>query len=162
EPDPGIVLQAGVTRYGYSYRKEPYASMQQATIEYKTKRTAFGASYVGDFRWARPGFLTLIDLSADRAKNYNFYGFGNKPEKVSDAFNEAHQKIFSVFPSLLAYENTRRTLAFAIGPEVKYAQNGAEADTLIATEQPYGFGNFGQVGARLDVHVDTRGRMLAG
>ena len=39
---------------------------------------AFGGSYTGDFRWARPGFATCVELSADGAKNYNFYGFGNE------------------------------------------------------------------------------------
>jgi hypothetical protein len=162
EPDPGIVLSAGATRYGYGFRKQPYSTMQNLTVEYKTKRTAFGASYTGDFRWARPGLTTLIEVSADGAKNYNFYGFGNQTANVSDEFNEAHQKIFSAFPSLLAYENPKRTIGFAIGPEVKYAQNGAEQDTLIATEQPYGFGDFGQVGGKLILHLDTRGRLLAG
>jgi len=162
EPDPGVVLSAGATRYGYGFRKEPYATMQSVTLEYKTKRQAFGASYTGDFRWARPGLTTLVDLSADGAKNYNFYGFGNHTVNVNDDFNDAHQRIFSAFPSLLAYENPRRTLAFAIGPEVKYAQNAAKEDTLIAAEQPYGFGDFGQVGGKLVVHADTRGRLLAG
>jgi hypothetical protein len=162
EPDPGVVLSAGATRYGYGFRKQPYSSMQHFAVEYKTKRTAFGASYTGDFRWARPGFTTLIEMSADGAKNYNFYGTGNETSKVSDDFNEAHQKIFSLFPSLLAYENSRRSFAFAVGPEVKFAQNAAEANTLVATEQPYGFGDFGQAGAKLMVHVDTRGRLLAG
>lgn len=162
EPDPGVVLSMGATRYGYGFRKQPYASMQRATVEYKTRRTAFGGSYTGDFRWARPGFTTLVELSADGAKNYNFFGIGNETPFVSDEFNEAHQKVYSASPSLLAYENDRRTLAFAVGPEVRFAQNAAEEATLIATQRPYGFGDFGQVGAKLRFHVDTRGRRLAG
>ena len=162
EPDPGVVLSMGAVRYGYSFREQPYGSMQRLAVEYKTKRTAFGASYTGDFRWARPGFTTLVELSADGAKNYNFFGIGNETPFVSDDFNEAHQKIYSAFPSLVAYENERRTLSFAVGPEVKFAQNAAEDGTLIATEQPYGFGDFGQMGAKLRLHADTRGRRLAG
>src|SRR5262249_12848511 len=102
EPDPGGVLSVGATRYGYGFRKQPYSSMQRVAVEYKTKRTAFGASYTGDFRWSRPGFATVVDLGADGAKNYNFYGFGNETTRVNDDFNEAHQRIFSAFPSLLA------------------------------------------------------------
>jgi hypothetical protein len=162
EPDPGIVLSAGATRYTYGFRKQPYSSMQRVNVEYKTKRTAFGASYDADLRWAKPGFTTLIEASADGAKNYNFYGFGNETANVSDEFNEAHQKVYSLFPSLLAYENSRRTLTFAIGPEVKYAQNGAQDDTFIATEQPYGFGDFGQVGGKVLLQIDTRGRLIPG
>jgi hypothetical protein len=162
EPDPGIVLSMGATRYGYGFRKQPYSSMQRVAVEYKTKRTAFGGSYTGDFRWARPGFTSLVELDADGAKNYNFYGFGNESVLVSDEFNEAHQRVFSAFPSLVAYENARRTLAFAVGPEAKFVQDAAEEGTLVTIEQPYGFGDFGQVGARLRLHADTRGRRLAG
>jgi hypothetical protein len=162
EPDPGIVLSMGVTRYAYGFRKEPYASMQRLAVEYKTKRTAFAANYTGDFRWARPDLTTVVELSADGAKNYNFYGFGNDTAFVSDEFNEADQKLFESFVSLVAFENPRRTLGFALGPDARYSQNRAADDTLIAGQQPYGFGDFGEVGAKLRVQADTRGRTLLG
>jgi hypothetical protein len=162
EPDPGIVLSLGATRYGYGFRKHPYSSMQHAAVELKTKRGAFGGNYTGDFRWARPGFTTLVELEADGAENYNFYGFGNETRKVRDELNEADQRVFSGFFSLLAYENPRRTFSIGLGPEVKYSKNRAEDRTLIGVQQPYGFGDFGQAGARLRVKVDTRGRFLAG
>src|SRR6185369_10361171 len=97
EPDPGIVLSMGATRYTYGFRKLPYSTMQHAAVEWKTKRGAFGASYTGDFRWSRPGFATLVELSADGAENYNFYGLGNESPVVSDEFNEADQKEFAAF-----------------------------------------------------------------
>ena len=40
--------------------------------------SAGAAFYTGDFRWTKPGFGTLIELSADGAKNYNYYGVGNE------------------------------------------------------------------------------------
>jgi hypothetical protein len=162
EPDPGIVLSVGATRYTYGFRKLPYATMQHAAVEWKTKRGAFGFNYTGDFRWTRPGYATLVELTADGAENYNFYGFGNESPFVDDDFNEADQKEFVAFPSLLAYENRRRTFWYALGPEIKYSRNRAEGDTLLGGQQPYGFGDFGQLGGRAEVHVDTRGRMLAG
>ena len=62
----------------------------------------------------------------------------------------------------MAYENHRRTFWIALGPKVKYARNKAADDTLIATTKPYGFGNFGEAGARLRFEMDTRGRSLIG
>jgi hypothetical protein len=162
EPDPGIVLSMGATRYTYGYRKQPYASMQHVAVDYKTKRGAWRAAYTGDFRWARPGFATFVETYVDGADNYNFYGFGNESVIVSDEFNEADQRTFYAFPSLFAYENQRRTFWMALGPEAKFAKNRAADDTLIATEQPYGFGDFGQVGGRFRFELDTRGRFLAG
>jgi hemolysin activation/secretion protein len=53
-------------------------------------------------------------------------------------------------------------VAFAVGPEAKFCQNAAEDGTLISTQQPYGFGDFGQVGGRMRFRLDTRGRRLAG
>jgi hypothetical protein len=176
EPDPGFVLSAGVTRFAYGFRRQPYSNMQRFTLEYKTRRTAFAAHYLGDFRWDRPGLSTVIDLSADGAKNYNFYGFGNEtrgfgdlddlelPEHLDDLQEdelvEAHQRVYTAFPAL-AYENPRRTFGIAIGPEVKYSDNAAPDNTLIARQQPYGFGDFGQWGGKLVVKADTRGRMIA-
>ena len=162
EPDPGIVLSLGATHYRYGFRKQPYSSMQRVAVEYKTKRKAGGASYTADFRWSRPGFATFVEAYADGAENYNYYGAGNESPTVSDEFNEADQEVFYAFPSLLAYENQRRTFWFALGPEAKFARNKAADETLVATEQPYGFGDFGQVGGRLRLEADTRGRFLAG
>ena len=162
EPDPGIVLSLGATHYRYGFRKQPYSSMQRVAVEYKTKRQAGGASYTADFRWSRPGFATFVEAYVDGAENYNYYGAGNESPTVSDEFNEADQEVFYAFPSLLAYENQRRTFWFALGPEVKFARNKAADETLVATEQPYGFGDFGQVGGRLRLEVDSRGRFLAG
>ena len=49
-----------------------------------------------------------------------------------------------------------------MGPEVKFAQNAAEDNSFIVEQQPYGFGDFGQVGAHLILDGDTKGRVLAG
>ena len=162
EPDPGVVLAFGVTHYRYGFRKQPYSSMQQLGVEWKTGRSTIAASYAGDFRWARPGFSSMLELDLDGAKNYNYYGFGNQTPASQDAFTEADQQALEVFPSLVSYRNPRRTLSLALGPEIKFARNRAAADTLIATTRPYGFGDFGQAGARIRFQMDTRSRSLPG
>jgi hypothetical protein len=161
EPDPGIVLAAVATRVKYGFRKEPYKSMQSAMFEFKTKRGAFAASYAADVRWNAPGFATLVETSVDGAKNYNFYGFGNETTGEEDEFTEADQQLGELFTSMVAYENKRRTLFVALGPDMRYAKSRAAADTLIGTTQPYGFGDFGEIGVRARVQGDTRGRSLA-
>ena len=162
EPDPGIVLSMGVTRFKYGFRKEPYSSMQHFGLEFKTRRGAFAATYVGDFRWSRPGFATLLELEADGADHYNYSGAGNETPGFDDDFTEADQKTFEAFPSLVAFENPRRTFWLAFGPEVKYSESSAPPFALISRLKPYGFGDFGQAGVRFRAQVDTRGRVLAG
>lgn len=162
EPDPGIVLSMGATRYGYGFRKEPYSTMQHAAVEWKTARSAFAAYYTGDFRWTKPGFTSVLEASVDGAKNYNYYGVGNETTGEENEFTEADQQILEAFPSPVAFENKRRTYWVALGPDIRYASNKAADDTLIATTKPYGFGNFGEAGARLHVEIDTRGRSLFG
>jgi hypothetical protein len=162
EPDPGVVVSVGAAHYRYGFRKQPYASMQRFSVEWKTKRSAFAANYAADFRWARPGFGTFVEASADGADNYNFYGFGNETQGEQDEFTEADQQVVEAFPSLVAYENARRTYWVALGPDVKFSRSRAADDTLIGMSQPYGFGDFGQAGARLRFELDTRSRSLVG
>jgi hypothetical protein len=162
EPDPGIVLGFAVNHYRYGFRKQPYSSLHAFSGEWKTKRGAFAARYAGDYRWSKPGFATYLEAGFDGADNYNFYGFGNDTAFQEDEFNEADQQNVSLFPSLVAYETPRRRFRFALGPELKYSTNHAAEDTFIAQQQPYGFGDFGQAGARLVLAADTNGRMLVG
>lgn len=163
EPDPGIVLRVGLTHYVYGFRKQPYAQSHAPALEWKTGRGAFKASYDGDYRWAKPGFRSEVELWADGAKNYGFYGFGNETSsELDDDFYEADQKVLYAFPSLVSFENRRRTFALSIGPTLKYSTNKAESATLIGLQQPYGFDDFGQLGARLKLEADTRGRRLLG
>ena len=158
EPDPGIVLHLSKTFYRYGFRKHPYAQMHRVSLDYKTKRNAFKFAYHGEYQWARRGFLTEIELWGDGAKNYNFFGFGNEsPNDQPDEFFEADQQQFYLFPSLVSYKDDRDAFRIALGPEAKFSRNLSPDDTLLNQTQPYGFGDFGQVGFRLSVRADTRG-----
>jgi hypothetical protein len=136
--------------------------MHHLGLAWKTGRSTIAATYAGEFHWARPGFASMVEIDLDGARNYNFYGFGNETPAGEDEFTEADQQVLQAFPALVAYQNPSQTLSLALGPEIKLARSGAEADTLIATTRPYGFGDFGQAGGRLRLQVDTRGRQLSG
>ncbi len=162
EPDPGVVLAGTLTHYRYGFRKQPYSSLHTLGLEYKTRRTAIRAYYNGDFRWSRPGLYNSLELWVDGARNYNFYGFGNDTSSEgSTDFFESDQEVVYAFPSLVSWESQKRRVRLQVGPEFKYARNKAAGDTFIAQTQPYGFGDFAQVGGRLSLDVDTRGRTLS-
>jgi outer membrane protein assembly factor BamA len=50
----------------------------------------------------------------------------------------------------------RRDSDISFGPIVQYSTTETNAGRLIATEQPYGFGNFGEAGVRLGLRYDRR------
>ena len=79
----------------------------------------------------------------------------------SREFFEAHHEVYYAFPSLVSWEGDGRRVRLQVGPELRYSRNKTAPDTFISQTQPYGFGDFGQVGARLSIDIDTRGRTLA-
>src|SRR5262249_9716398 len=84
----------------------------------------------------------------------HFYGFGNEttttlPQSVYDA----KQTQYSLAPS---YRFDLSAIDVSLGPVVKYSDTHDQPLTLLAREQPYGFGRFGQVGARMHVGIDRR------
>jgi hypothetical protein len=161
EPDPELVLRVGLTHYVYGFRKQPYSQAHTPVVEWKTGRSAVKVAYDGEFRWSKPDFRSLIEVWADGAKNYGFYGFGNQTTfDQPKTYYEADQEVFYAFPAPVSFENQRRTLAFSLGPSLKYSRNKAADDTLIAQQQPYGFEDFGQLGARVKIEADSRGRRL--
>ena len=58
----------------------------------------------------------------------NYYGFGNQTPTRQSAFTEADLQALEVFPSLVAYQNPRRTFSLALSPEIKFARNRADSE----------------------------------
>jgi hypothetical protein len=162
EPDPGIVLSASKIFVRYGFRKQPYAQLHRVGVDYKVRRSAFRVYYDGDYRWSKPHASTNLELWYDGAENYNFFGFGNETRAVSedridvaDDFYEAHQRTTYAFPSF-AMTNHTQSLRFRVGPVLKYSSDYSQDPTFLNQSQPYGFGDFGQVGARATIEWDSR------
>jgi hypothetical protein len=157
EPDPGIVLSASRMWFRNGFRKQPFAQTHRVAIEYKTARQAFAVMYDGDYRWTIPGFSTSLEMYADGAKNYNFFGFGSDTVlEGDDEHYEALQKQYYAFPSLVTFSSPTKPFKLRLGPEVKFAQDASEEGSFINQNRPYGFGDFGQLGGRLNFEMDTR------
>lgn len=173
EPDPGFIPAALFAHTRYGFRKQPYSSLHVLGFEWKTKRDAVRASYTGDFRWSRPGFFNYVELWSDGASKYNFYGFGNDtvkrdfddvPDTEDDVFDDvydAHQQELYAFVSLVSFETKGRALRVHAGPEAKWSDTAEPPETVIGQQEPYGFGRFGQLGARVSLDFDSRGRILS-
>ncbi len=173
EPDPGFIPAALFAHTRYGFRKQPYSSLHVFGFEWKTRRDAVRVSYTGDYRWSRPGFFNYVELWSDGASKYNFHGFGNETKNrdfddlenaADDAFDEvydAHQQELYAFVSLASYESKSRAFRLHVGPEAKWSDTAEPPETVIGQQQPYGFGQFGQLGARLSLQYDSRGRILS-
>ena len=162
EPDPGIILSTSKIFIRHGFRKQPYAQFHRAGVDYKVKRSAFRVYYDGDYRWPKRHASTGLELWFDGAENYNFFGFGNETTTIPesqvddvDEFYEAHQRTFYFFPSVSLASPTQ-SFRFRAGPAVKYSTDYSEDPTFLNQNRPYGFGDFGQVGARATIDWDTR------
>lgn len=172
EPDPGFIPAALFAHTRYGFRKQPYSSMHVFGFEWKTKRDAVRASYTGDYRWSRPDFFNYVELWSDGASKYNFYGLGNETKNrdfdelpvEDDGFDDvydAHQQELYAFVSLASFETKSRAFRVHLGPEAKWSDTAEPPETVIGQREPYGYGTFGQLGARLSLDYDSRGRILS-
>jgi outer membrane protein assembly factor BamA len=84
----------------------------------------------------------------------HFYGFGNETSDAgNDDFYDAKRNEYALVPSL-QWDHKHTTVSLRVG--TKYSKTELEPDHLITAVQPYGTGDFTQVGAGAGIAVDTR------
>ncbi len=157
-PEHGLIGRLGATRYGYGFRKDPYASRF---------RYGAGASTAGRFE-AQVG----IDIYPENSSGHfsfdilgsqlglsAFYGFGNDSRKFVNE-DSAHVLVSTV--------SVEPRYGFALGDnaDLGFGLSGRFSDSdsddnpfLPAGVDPeplYGAGQFVQSGAFVDFHLDTR------
>jgi len=173
EPDPGVVLAAGLTRQGWAFRKSPYASLQAAQLQYSIGRNDFKLNYDGEFRRENSNVYFVLDAQASQLENLNYFGFGNdtgndppgsdedgSEEENDDEYFDAVSNTYDFFPS--AWWAPTRTLHLFVGPDVKVTDTPLSQAGFIGQDQPEGMGWFGQAGVRGGFDLDTRGHRLTG
>jgi hypothetical protein len=113
--------------------------------------------YVGTFR--RPASRVGYELHAygSGVQSFNYFGLGNNSPETDDRERyKTRENVFFLTP-MLRYEAGRRVEAF-VGPEMRYSQTPADADTIVAEQAPLGVGNFGLVALRGGLNFDSRER----
>jgi hypothetical protein len=152
--DYGVFLGGGFATKSYGFRQQPYASQHSLRAGW-----AFGASqpklaYDGEFHRANSRARLGLTLQYSGLEVLRYYGFGNETKAAEDDdFNKVRERQIVVAPSLTL--PVGGPLEFTLAPAVQYAK--AEAgDRLIDEEQPYGYGEFGQVGGWARLRLDTR------
>jgi hypothetical protein len=165
EPDPQVILAAGLTRQAWGFRKFPYASLQTVQLQYSTGRNDFKFNYDGEFRRENSKVYFVVDAQASQLENLNFFGFGNEsanvpPEGEDEGWYDVDSDTFALFLSG-RWAPTRKLELFA-GPDVKLTDTPKSQAGFTGATQPYGIGQFGQAGVRGGLDLDTRGHKLLG
>ena len=159
-PDLGFFFGAGFTYTRYGFRKLPFASRQRIRAGFATGPLSYRVDYRGEFHRenSRAGFLLLARASGIDV--LNFHGFGNEIDDPGSAeFYRVTQDAYTVSPLFLFPLTQHGNIAF--GPYLKYASTDDRPDRFLATVNPYGSGNFGEVGAGIAFRFDSRNRLHA-
>ncbi len=156
--DMGALVGAGIDTRSFGFRKDPFASRHVIRGAWAFGESTYRADYRAEFRaenrdwyWGWYGYASGIE-------SLRFFGFGNETGdggKSKSDFFKARQEQYSFTPTLSI--PLLRNLTLHAGPTVKYASNTHKGDnTLINKAQPYGYGDFGEVGASAVIELDTR------
>jgi hypothetical protein len=150
----GLVPKIGIARYVYGFRTAPYSSVAQADIAMSTatRGVRIGAYYDKRFKSSDLHLPTAAQMS--QIEMIQFRGLGNQTEESDQSFFDLKQTQWQIFPA------AGYTFApggdVALGPVIRYTTTDSTANRFVTETRPYGFRQFGQAGARLDFHFDTR------
>jgi hypothetical protein len=152
--DLGLVPGLGFASDRYGFRAFPYQSSIRALGEYSTGVDGWRATVTGDKRFADQELHIRAAARMSDLEVLNFYGYGNDTPGGPEDFFAVRQRQW-LFEPAVAYALGART-DVTLGPVAQYSTIDDVPDRFITEAQPYGYGNFGQVGFRLGLHGDTR------
>jgi len=157
-PDAGAIVGVGIDTRSFAFRKDPFGSRHVIRGAWASGESTYRADYLAEFRvenrrwyWGWYGYASGIE-------SLRFFGFGNETSDGGNSksdFFKAKQKQYAFTPTLSV--PLFRSLTLHVGPTVKYASSTHKDDTtLINNVQPYGYGDFGEVGGSAVLELDTR------
>jgi hypothetical protein len=158
--DYGLFLGTGIDWKRFGFRKNPYSSRHVLRGGWAFRAEAARVDYRGEFRRENSDAFTSLRLFASGLELLRFYGLGNETrDDQPDDFYEVEQTQFLFAP---AYTFPLvGSLDATLAPVAKYASTEDEEGRLIGELEPYGAGNFGQVGGALRLDLDTRDNEIA-
>lgn len=155
-PDVGVFLGLGLITRHYGFRKDPYASQQLLRAGYATTARTYRAEYRGIWHQENSRGETGLLLRASGIEVLRFHGFGNETSNAGgDSFYKAESNQYLIEPTLT--RRIGRHLAITLGPRVQFSNQESNTGRFIATlPNLYGAGEFGEVGAKGAITIDTR------
>ena len=160
-PDLGLLIGVEVAHTRYGFRALPPSTRLLASAEFATGAGSYRAAVEGQFRRPLAPAILSIELRASGLEILRFYGFGNETDASQpDSVYRVRQKQLVLAPEVSARLAAR--LRLGVGPLVKYTHTYSDTGTILTRTGPYyGAGNFGQVGTRAELELDTRDMPVA-
>jgi hypothetical protein len=159
--DLGVFLGMNLDFYKYGFRKHPWGSRQSVRAGYSTALAGAKIEYDGEWahtnsRKRRRLFARVSDIELMR-----FHGFGNETRAFESDFHRTQRRQFLLNPSFRF--GLEEPFDVSLGVIGKFTQPKDQLGTFIETldPPPYGTDDFGQVGGRLAIEMDTRNRPVA-
>jgi hypothetical protein len=155
----GLVPRVGVRWTKYGFRHEPYSTQLGLDAEFSTGVDGYRLTAFGDHRFESSRVhLTATGRMSD-FELVNFFGYGNQSDtpEEDDSFR-VDQRQWQLRPGV-ALSLGRRQSDLTLGPVVQYSTTDPNIGRFVASEQPYGYGKFGEAGLRLGLRYDARDRI---
>jgi len=153
--DYGAIFGAGFDTRRFGFRADPYASRHRFDAGYAVGVQRVRVRYFGEHRFSNSPLWASVAAMTSGVERLRFYGFGNQTSSEGPAeLYEMRQQQYSFFPEL--HYDLARSFDVSLGLEVKYSTTNLDPETLLGQTQPYGTGDFGQLGARVGLKLDTR------
>src|SRR2546429_3345439 len=160
-PDIGLLIGAGITHTRYGFRALPPSTRLVAEAAYATSAASYRVDASAEFR--RPLFpaILFVELRVSGLELTRFYGTGNETDgSQPDSVYRVRQTQLLLGPRVAIPLVPR--LRLILGPLLEYAHTpGAPGPVLGTTGPYYGVGDFGEVGVRAALELDTRDVPLA-
>jgi hypothetical protein len=159
-PEIGLFVGTGRTLFRYGFREDPYASRTTFQVGYAIEAGKARAQLITELRQSNSRRYATLLARASGIEVIRFYGLGNETTAdAPDEFFEVSHSQFRLVPSYVLPLGPRGILS--LGAVAQYSSTKDNSSTFVGTTRPYGSGEFGQVGARLEVEVDGRDRPVA-
>lgn len=158
-PDLGAYFGAyhDITRFGF--RKSPYTSHHTFNAGLATRVVAPRVYYDGRYTDVAGSADATLSVMVSGLEVLRYYGLGNETQETSShSFYEVDQARVSVEPML--WWESEAGVALGAGPVFKRVSTDPTPDppNFISGDSPRGLGGYGQIGAKVEVELDTRDR----
>ena len=150
----GWFPRIGFQRTTYGFRDVPYSSLLKADFGYALKHKGFSSNIFADKRFESTQVHVPVSLQLSQTELVEFRGFGNNIADSRDEFYEVRQFQRNFRPAVGFSFNPLSDIS--LGPIVRYTTTDSVKNRFISQLNPYGAGTFGQVGAQVKLHYESR------